>query len=119
MLPQSKGRRSSTDIIADILGLLRLGEAGKTEIMYKTKMSHSQRQKYLENMMGLGLVGELRKENGSASYRVTRKGLRVLRTIENMQEALLREEALGVLGTPALSATAKRYKPNPSGRRKK
>ena len=38
-------RRSSVQVMADIL---RLGEAGKTEIMYSANMSYRQLQKYLE-----------------------------------------------------------------------
>jgi predicted transcriptional regulator len=37
-------RRSSVEVIADIL---RLGQAGKTEIMYSANMSYFQLQKYL------------------------------------------------------------------------
>ena len=38
-------RRSSVQVMADIL---RLGEAGMTEIMYSANMSYRQLQKYLE-----------------------------------------------------------------------
>ena len=76
--------------------------------MYKTNMSHSQRQKYLKNLAGLGLVSEFRKENGSVTYRVTQKGLRVLRTIHNMQEALRQEDTVGVLGAELTKTTGQR-----------
>ena len=111
MLPQPRGRRSSTDIIADILRLLRLGEAGKTEIMYKTNMSHSQRERYLKKLLELGLASGLRKGHRSVSYRVTQKGLKVLGTIEHMQEMLLGDETVDVLGAPELTTTARQYKP--------
>ncbi|MEK7354765.1 MAG: winged helix-turn-helix domain-containing protein, partial [Chloroflexota bacterium] len=41
-------RRSSIQIIAD---MLRLGEAGKTEIMYSANMSYFQLQKYLNFLL--------------------------------------------------------------------
>ena len=46
-------RRSSIEVIADIL---RLGEAGKTEIMYSANMSFKQLQKYLEFLLDLKLI---------------------------------------------------------------
>ena len=50
---QLRDRRSTIEIIADILRLLRLGEAGKTEIMYTVNMSYDQRQKYLRKLLKL------------------------------------------------------------------
>jgi predicted transcriptional regulator len=41
-------RRSSIEIIAD---MLRLGEAGKTEMMYSVNMSYFQLQKYLNFLL--------------------------------------------------------------------
>lgn len=74
-------RRSSIEVIAD---MLRLGEAGKTEIMYSANMSYHQLQKYLTFMLQLGLITKVTVGNPVVTYRVTRKGLRLLRNIEGI-----------------------------------
>jgi predicted transcriptional regulator len=78
-------RRSSIEVIAD---MLRLGEAGKTEIMYSANMSYHQLQKYLTFMLQLGLITKVMVGNPVVTYRVTRKGLRLLRSIEGVLEIL-------------------------------
>ena len=78
-------RRSSIEVIAD---MLRLGEAGKTEIMYSANMSYSQLQKYLNFLLQLGLVNKVTVGNPIVTYRVTRKGLRLLRNIDGILEML-------------------------------
>jgi len=107
MLPLERleSRRSSVGIVADILGLLRLGEAGKTEIMYTVNMSYYQTQKYLSWLLELGLLHKVVKKNQSVSYRVTEKGLNLLSEIENMQEMLRSEEAPQVLPAPGQANT--------------
>ena len=82
-------RRSSLEIIAD---MLRLGEAGKTEIMYSVNMSYFQLQRYLSFLMGRGLIDKIKLGNPSVTYRVTKKGLKVLRAIDDLLDTLdLRE----------------------------
>ena len=78
-------RRSSIEVIADIL---RLGEAGKTEIMYSANMSYFQLQKYLDFLLQLQLITRVKMGNPMISYRVTRKGLRLLRNIDTILEIL-------------------------------
>ena len=83
-------RRSNIEVIAD---MLRLGEAGKTEIMYSANMSYFQLQKYLSFMLQLELIKEVKMGNPSVTYRVTGKGLRLLKNIDSILEVLeLREE---------------------------
>jgi len=72
-------RRSSIEIIAD---MLRLGEAGKTEIMYSVNMSYFQLQKYLNFLLDRGLIDKVILGNPSVTYRVTEKGLKLLRSID-------------------------------------
>ena len=82
-------RRSSMEIIAD---MLRLGEAGKTEIMYSANMSYFQLQKYLSFLLERNLIDKVALGNPSITYRVTKKGLRILRSIDALLETLeLRE----------------------------
>ncbi len=78
-------RRSSIEVIAD---MLRLGEAGKTEIMYSANMSYFQLQKYLTFLLQLGLINKVTVGNPVVTYRVTRKGLRLLRNIDNITHML-------------------------------
>lgn len=78
-------RRSNIEIIAD---MLRLGEAGKTEIMYSANMSYFQLQKYLNFLLQLKLIDKVTVGNPTVTYRVTKKGLRLLRNIDNIQQML-------------------------------
>ena len=83
-------RRSNIEVIAD---MLRLGEAGKTEIMYSANMSYAQLQKYLKFLLQLGLIDKVTVGNPVVTYRVTKKGLRLLKSIDSILEMLeLREE---------------------------
>ena len=82
-------RRSSIEVIAD---MLRLGEAGKTEIMYSANMSYFQLQKYLNFLLQLKLIDKVTVGNPIVTYRVTSKGLRLLKSIDSILEMLeLRE----------------------------
>jgi len=83
-------RRSSIEIIAD---MLRLGEAGKTEIMYSVNMSHAQLEKYLKFLLQLRLIDRVYVGNPVITYRVTKKGLRVLRNIDYILKMLELTEA--------------------------
>ena len=78
-------RRSSVEVIADIL---RLGQAGKTEIKYSANMSYFQLQKYLNYLMKLELIDKVMCGNPSITYRVTQKGLDLLKSIEGVLEVL-------------------------------
>jgi len=78
-------RRSSIEVIAD---MLRLGEAGKTEIMYSANMSYFQLQKYLNFMLELRLIDKVTVGNPMVTYRVTKKGLRLLKSIDGILEIL-------------------------------
>jgi len=78
-------RRTSIEIIAD---MLRLGEAGKTEIMYSVNMSYFQLQKYLGFLLERKLIDKVTLGNPSVTYRVTKKGLRLLRSIDAILETL-------------------------------
>ena len=90
MMNTIQRRRSSVEVIAD---MLRLGEAGKTEIMYSANMSYFQLQKYLKFLLQLKLIDKVTVGNPTVTYRVTRKGLRLLRNIDSILEVLgLREE---------------------------
>lgn len=78
-------RRSNIEVIAD---MLRLGEAGKTEIMYSANMSYRQLQKYLEFLLQMELIDKVTVGNPIVTYKITRKGLRLLRNIDSILEIL-------------------------------
>ena len=78
-------KRSNIEIIAD---MLRLGEAGKTEIMYSANMSYFQLKKYLNLLLQLKLIDKVTVGNPIVTYRVTRKGLRLLRNIDSIVQML-------------------------------
>jgi predicted transcriptional regulator len=84
-------RRSNIEIIAD---MLRVGEngAGKTEIMYSANMSYTQIQKYLGFLLSHGFIDRIEIGNPVVTYRVTDKGLGLLRNIEGIIEVLDFEE---------------------------
>ena len=84
-------RRSSIQVIADIL---RLGEAGKTEIMYSANMSYFQLQKYLKFLLQLELIDKVTVGNPAVTYRITKKGLRLLRSIDSILEILESREEI-------------------------
>jgi predicted transcriptional regulator len=81
-------RRDTIQIAKEILGLLRLGTVGKTEVMYGARLSYAQTQKYLPWLIGLGLIAEAVEDYGQNRYRITGKGLGLLAEIENLQELL-------------------------------
>ena len=78
-------RRSNIEVIADIL---RLGEAGKTEIMYSANMSYRQLQKYLDFLTQGGFIERVKLSNPVVTYKVTKKGLRLLKNIDSILEML-------------------------------
>ena len=79
-------RRSSINIIADILKLLSIAEASKKEIMLAVNIGYYQAQIYLNRLLKLRLLDEVIEENRLVSYRVTEKGLKLLSEIESVQE---------------------------------
>jgi len=80
-------RRSNIEIIAD---MLKVGEngAGKTEIMYSANMSYSQIQKYLGFLLSHGFINKVEVGNPVVTYRVTDKGLGLLKNIDSIVEVL-------------------------------
>ena len=78
-------RRSNIEVIADIL---RLGQAGKTEIMYSPNMSYRQLQKYLEFLVTNGFIDVMKVGNPVTVYKVNERGLRLLKSIESLLEML-------------------------------
>ena len=78
-------KRSHIEVMADIL---RLGEAGKTEIMYDANLSHIQAKKYLRYLTDSGFLDRVVKPNPGVKYRVTTKGQKLLDRIDVVLEML-------------------------------
>ena len=78
-------RRSNIEVIADIL---RLGEAGKTEIMYSAKMSYRQLRDYLSFLTEREFIELMKVGNPVTTYKVTKRGSRLLKDIEELLEML-------------------------------
>ncbi len=96
------GRRSSIHLIGEILRLLRLGQAGRTEIMYAVRLTHSQTQKYLTRLATLRLITAVDEGGKASGYRITSKGLDVLSEIDRVQEMLKVDELPEILESPEL-----------------
>jgi len=78
-------RRSNIEVMADIL---RVGRAGKTEIMYSANMSYRQLQRYLEFLTQHGFIEVMKVGNPVTTYNVNKRGLRLLKTIETLLKML-------------------------------
>ena len=81
-----KRRREYIEVIADIL---RLRQAGTTQMMFGARVSHSQLRKHLNLLTERGLMTWVDEER---AYRTTEKGFRLLETIDRLQ-ALLSSDA--------------------------
>jgi predicted transcriptional regulator len=86
------GRRSSIQIVGDMLDLIRLGEPSKTVIMCRVNMSYTQIQRYLTWLKQSGVLETVVADDNSMSYRITPKGLKLLSTLKHLQEMLKRNE---------------------------
>jgi predicted transcriptional regulator len=80
-----KGRRSNIEIIADIL---RMGQASKTQIMYRAGMSFSQLQKYLKYLTDRGFLVHDTELYPAGIYYVSAEGKLLLESIEKIEEVL-------------------------------
>lgn len=75
--------------------MLRVGEngAGKTEIMYSANMSYTQIQKYLRFLIVHGFIDKVEVGNPVVNYRITEKGLSLVKSIDTVLEVLDLEES--------------------------
>ena len=82
---ESVQRRSSLEVIADIL---RLKEASKTRIMYSCNMSYHQLQRYLQILLARGFLEKVIVPNPGVKYRITEQGKALLEAIDQVTELL-------------------------------
>ena len=90
-------RRSSFDIVGDIL---RLGMAGKTEIMYSVNLTYAQLINYLELLSERGLVELYGEINRVPQYAPTSKGKELLTEIDTILDRLQIQPAVGASESP-------------------
>ena len=74
--------RSRTDIVATILDAAN-GGSSKTKIMYKAYLSYAQLKEYLEVLVENGL---LEYEEGELKYKTTERGIRFMKTYNEIGE---------------------------------
>ena len=72
--------RSRTDIVSQMLEAAN-GGATKTKIMYKAYLSYAQLKDYLSMMLENGLLEYV---EGKKLYKVTEKGMKYMKTYEQM-----------------------------------
>ena len=84
MLGQSH-KRSHIEVMADIL---RLGEAGKTEIMFEANLSYVQLKKYLRYLTDEGFLKRIVVPNPGVKFRTTKKGEKLLENIDVVLDML-------------------------------
>jgi len=93
-------RRDRLEIIAGILKVARNG-VHKTQIMYEAGMSFSQLSDYLSFLVKLGLL-EAAKKNEKVIYKTTIKGIRYLKSYEEINHLLRKstEHSVSSLSPP-------------------
>ena len=80
-------RRTSFEVMAEVL---RLGQARKTEIMYRCNLSHRQLREYLAFLSSQGFIYEEKREELKGAYTVTLKGQKLLQDLEVVLRQLSR-----------------------------
>ena len=78
-------RRSSIEIIGEIL---RLSESGKSDICRAVGIHSVQCEEYLARMSESRLVDRIAAGRQTATYRVTDRGLKLLKEIDGLIEML-------------------------------
>ena len=84
-MPGEIHKRSRIEVMADIL---RLGEAGKTQIMFQANLSYVQLKKYLRYLTEEGFLERIIVPNPGVKFRITRKGEKLLNNIDVVLDML-------------------------------
>lgn len=98
----TRKRRDRLHIMAEVLGVTRDG-ALKTQIMYKANLSFAQLNEYLSLLLGLGLL-ITRKKGQKTIYKTTRKGIKYLKSYDEIR-VLLGKEKENVKNSPPIYLT--------------
>ena len=84
-MPGEYHKRSRIEVMEDIL---RLGEAGKTEITFQANLSYVQLKKYLRYLTEEGFLERIIVPNPGVKFRITRKGEKLLNNIDVVLDML-------------------------------
>ena len=77
-MAQGEKQRSVLRINLDILNAVRdEGDAKPTHILYRANLSHERLIKYLDDLLGKGLI-EMKQEGETRTYSLTSKGVSFL-----------------------------------------
>jgi len=76
--------RSRLAILVDILEVIAEGESKPTRIMYGANLSYDRLQKYLDYLIRMGLINELKDEE--VRYHITEKGLQFIKDAKKVLE---------------------------------
>jgi predicted transcriptional regulator len=87
-------RRSNIEVVADIL---RMGQASKTQIMYRGGMSYAQLNKYLDYLVERGFLLWSSDKYPGGVYNVSERGGELLESIEKIEEMLGFAGAAGLM----------------------
>ena len=84
------GRRSSIEIVNEILSVCDSGSVNKTAIMYRSNLSYEQLQRYLSILSARELI----EKNSGGQFQTTAKGQKTLKKVSRAIRSLrnLREE---------------------------
>jgi len=85
-----KGRRNRLEIIGEILELACMGEVTKTGIAYRTNLGFGLAQKYIDELVGRGLLGVRTDgvdggESPRRVYQITEEGMKVLKKLRELR----------------------------------
>jgi predicted transcriptional regulator len=91
ILAENKKYRSRTEIIRDILQAAKNhgNGLGKTQIMYNTFLSYNQIKEYIPVLIDNGL---LKPDLGNQKFRITEKGLSLLKLCDQIADLIEKEE---------------------------
>lgn len=91
------GRRSQLAVYLDVLRIIKEGTEKPTRIMYGANLSWIPLKKVLTSMISQGLITEIESSNKGdkrtkKTYKITQKGMNVLRYFDKAKELLPLEE---------------------------
>ena len=81
----SQKYRNRIDIIAHLLNAAQNGATTKTKIMRKAMISYGQLGKYLQMMMGNGLIAY---DNANRIFTITQKGYQFMQMYEDLSKLI-------------------------------
>jgi predicted transcriptional regulator len=83
-----QSKRSSIQIIGEILNISRVHPATKSDIIEQAKINYRQINDYLDWLVREGLIEPIGNQPHLFRFRPTHKGLQLLSTLENIKALL-------------------------------